>query len=75
MTWLFQGSEAELRSLSDPDFVGVWSALFGTPPKTMLGRPAMIAQMREALRPRGLRVEIMPPESASAPASPITEAL
>jgi hypothetical protein len=49
MGWLFQGSEAELQALSDSDFVGVWSALFGEPPAAMIARPEMIALMRAAL--------------------------
>ena len=49
MAWLFQGSEAELHRLSDPDFIGVWSALFGEPPAAMIERSEMIGLMRSAL--------------------------
>ena len=51
MAWLFKGSETELLRLSDPEFIGVWSALFGEPPAAMIERSEMIGLMRSALQP------------------------
>ena len=52
MSWLFEGAERELLSVSDPEFIAIWSALFGGPPAAMIGRADMIALMREAIAPR-----------------------
>ena len=47
MSWLFEGVEHELLALTDPEFIGVWAALFGGPPAGMIARPDMIAMMRD----------------------------
>jgi hypothetical protein len=51
MAWLFRGTEAELLSLAERDFIEVWSCLFGGPPAAMLDRADMIDLMRSALEP------------------------
>ena len=54
MSWLFEGVEHELLALTDPEFIGVWAALFGGPPAAMIARPDMIAMMRDEPPPRHL---------------------
>jgi hypothetical protein len=52
MSWLFEGAERELLSVSDREFIAIWSALFGGPPAALIARADMIALMREAIAPR-----------------------
>ena len=65
MSWLFEGLEHELLALTDPEFIEVWSAMFGGPPAAMIARPDMIAMMREEAAPQPLPAlelsQTMPP--------------